>query len=240
MPKLRSAMVRLFQVFNRDYRVRDPRPTPGPLLQTLEDRRMLSASINSAGNTVITPSPGAQVIYVSSSGGNDSNNGMSPSSPVRTLERGIAMLRNYSADELLLKSGDTWYDSLGYWYRSGISPSQPLVIGAYGTGARPMLDTGNSTAFSAGGPVSNVDIIGLRMTPNARSGVGPDGDPGRHRHQQLRGRELQHLRVQERHHLPAVLRPDVQHHDSALRAGQLLVGGARRIRRAFSPTACMG
>ena len=44
------------------------------------------------------------VIYCSNSGGNDANDGLSADHPVQTLARGIAMLRDHSADQLLLKA----------------------------------------------------------------------------------------------------------------------------------------
>jgi hypothetical protein len=143
--------------------------------ESLEGRQLLSVSINSAGYTVVTPPPGANVIYVSSSQGNDSNTGLSPSAPVQSIARGISLLRNNSADEMLLLSGDTWYSSLGFWKLSGISPQEPILIGAYGSGPRPVLATGNSSALVGGGaPISNLDIIGIKMYPNARKGQ-PDG-----------------------------------------------------------------
>lgn len=148
----------------------------GAMVESLESREMLSVSQNAAGWTVVTPSAGSRVVYVSSSQGNDRNSGLSPSSPLRTIAKGETLIRNGSSDELLLKRGDTWNESLGFWGKQGLSPQAPVVIGAYGTGARPTLLTGNNSAFIAGGaPLYNVDIIGLKMFPNARSGNGPDG-----------------------------------------------------------------
>jgi hypothetical protein len=144
--------------------------------EPLESRQLLSASIDSAGWTVVAPPAGARVIYVSSSQGNDSNSGMSPSAPVQSIARGVSLLRNNSADEMLLMRGDTWHASLGFWKLSGLSPQDPSLIGAYGSGARPTLATGNSDALQAAGvPIKNLDIIGIHMYPNARRGGGPDG-----------------------------------------------------------------
>src|SRR6185437_9877341 len=84
-------------------------------VELLETRQMLSVSMNAAGATVVTPQSGDRVIYVSSSAGNDSNSGLSASSPVKTIEAGEALMRNGHGDELLLKSGDVWHDSLVYW-----------------------------------------------------------------------------------------------------------------------------
>ena len=145
-------------------------------IEGLESRELLSASINSAGWTVVTPPRGARVIYVSSSRGNDRNSGLSASSPVKSIGRAESMIRNNSADEMLLKRGDTFNSSLGFWTRSGMSPQNPIVVGAYGSGSRPTLATGNSSALVGGGAtINNLDIIGIRMYPNARRGSGPDG-----------------------------------------------------------------
>jgi hypothetical protein len=186
VPNLISAPVRPLEASRRSIPVRNSRQSVYPAgaihsavavaCELLEPRQLLSTSMNSAGWTVVTPSPGARVIYVSSSSGNDKNGGLSPSSPVASLAKGISLIRNNSADELLLKKGDTWNSNFGYWSKMGISASDPIVIGAYGSGPRPTLDTGNQSAFTDGGnTLANVDIIGLKMVANARGAAGPNG-----------------------------------------------------------------
>ena len=77
---------------------------------------------------------------------------------------------------MLLKSGDTWNSSLGFWNRDGISPQEPIVIGSYGTGPRPMLVTGNSIGLQAAAvPIANLDIIGIRMYPGSARSWDVDG-----------------------------------------------------------------
>jgi hypothetical protein len=90
----------------------------------------------------------ARAIYVSSSDGNDDNDGLSYHTPRATIAAGISLLRDGYPDHLLLKKGDSWTESLGIWQLSGRSQSEPMVIGAYGAGARPRLDTGAGTAIS--------------------------------------------------------------------------------------------
>ena len=184
MPNPISAVVRPLKARRRSIPVRSAHRSVYPAgaihaavaCEPLETRQLLSTSINSAGWTVVTPSSGARVIYVSSSSGNDRNSGLSPSSPVASLAKAESLIRNDSADEMLLKKGDTWNTGLGYWSKQGISASSPIVIGAYGTGARPTLDTGNQSAFTDGGnTLANVDIIGLKMVANARGAAGPNG-----------------------------------------------------------------
>lgn len=107
--------------------------------------------------TPMTAHAAGTVYYVSSSTGNDNNNGTSSSTPWKTLVR--ASNQAYSAgDQILLKRGDTWtndgaqYDD-GYYsasrthnyYRTGFRngssghPANPIVLGAYGTGEKPVI-----------------------------------------------------------------------------------------------------
>lgn len=76
----------------------------------------------SVDNTVIVPPQppvdafwtvlpkAAQTIYVSSSQGSDSNDGLSEAKAVKTLAKGYALLAPGRSD-LLLKRGDTWLES---------------------------------------------------------------------------------------------------------------------------------
>ena len=133
------------------------------VFERLEGRTMLSVSINpTTGATVITPGPGDRVIYCSSSTGNDKNNGLSPQSPVATFAAAEKLMRDHTGDELLLKTGDVWHSSFGYWGASGASAQDPMVIGSYGSGPRPLVLTGLSNAFMTGKLHSTeVDYIAL-------------------------------------------------------------------------------
>jgi hypothetical protein len=138
------------------------------------------------GWTVITPSPDSRVIYVSSSEGNDANNGLSPSTPKRTISAGAALLRSDAPgsggvtgypDHLLLKRGDTWDATLGGWWKCGRSPAEPMVVGTYGTGPRPILRSASSNFLSrTDAPndwktMSNVAFIGLHFQGTAPGGT---------------------------------------------------------------------
>jgi hypothetical protein len=108
-----------------------------------------SIDVGPDGWTVLAPSQDSRIIYVSSSSGNDSNSGLSESAPKRTLAAGFALLRSGHPDWLLLKSGDTWHESFPFWNRSGRSPSERMVVKAYGTGPRPRLMTGTNNGIHA-------------------------------------------------------------------------------------------
>jgi hypothetical protein len=140
----------------------------GAKSETLESRQLLSVSIGSDGYTHVTKSSDSRVIYVSSSSGSDSNNG-SINSPVRSVGKAISMMRSGMPDEVLLKRGDTWRENVSL-SKSGRSSSEPALIGAYGSGARPTIDAGGGTAIDiASGWVSNVVIQSLHIYAGSRN-----------------------------------------------------------------------
>jgi hypothetical protein len=153
----------------------------------LEERRLFAVSLNAAGWIVVTPSSSSRVVYVSSSTGNDKNSGLAPSAPVQTLGKAVSLLRDGYGDEMLLRRGDVWHDSLGVWWKSGASEQNPLLIGAYGTGARPLLDTGTADAFDCGETshpiVNDIVIDGIAFmadghnpsSPTFSAAASPDG-----------------------------------------------------------------
>lgn len=136
--------------------------------QTLESRQLLAVSQDSGGWTVVKPSSGSRIIYVSSSG-KDSNNGLSPSSPIKSLFKAQGMVRSGSPDHILLKRGDTFYGTFGEWRKKGKSAQEPMLIGAYGSGARPKIRTGTGfgiiTYSRAGQSIDNLVIQSLDFFP---------------------------------------------------------------------------
>lgn len=69
----------------------------------------------------------ANAVYVSSSCGDDSNNGQSIEQPVKSIQKANAI----SADTLYLKAGDVFYESLGQ--------IKNMVVTRYGIGKNPEL-----------------------------------------------------------------------------------------------------
>lgn len=81
--------------------------------------------------------------YYFSVSGNDLNNGTSPSSPWQSISKFNAVFASKSpGDSFLFNRGDTFYGKLVI-SRSG-SSGLPITIGAYGTGANPVI-TGFTT-----------------------------------------------------------------------------------------------
>jgi hypothetical protein len=76
--------------------------------------------------------------YVSNSG-NDSNNGTSTSSPWRTIQKVNSEFSKFNpGDRVLFRRGDIFDDATLKIVKSG-SNGKPITVGAYGTGAIPVL-----------------------------------------------------------------------------------------------------
>lgn len=175
MPKLFSAVARSLlsrTPLNRPAsRIAAPPRTGAPSLEPLECRALFSVSFDANGFTVVAPESGSRVFYVSSSLGDDANDGLSPAAPVKSLGHAKSLLRTGSPDQMLLARGDVWKETLGDWNKSGRNAQEPMLIGAYGTGARPRLETGTKTAFSILSATANVKhlaISGLHLLASAR------------------------------------------------------------------------
>jgi hypothetical protein len=122
---------------------------------------------SSPPQTVIT-------IHVSSSTGVDGQDGRTPETAVKTIRRGQALLRNGQPDRLLLKRGDTFEEAFGNWNKSGLSPDDPLVIGAYGEGPRPKV-VARETIFNLYGNQPLLHDVVISSIHFAAAGRDPDG-----------------------------------------------------------------
>jgi hypothetical protein len=148
-----------------------PAAAARPTCESLEGRTLLSVSTED-GWTVVKPAGDSRIIHVSSSSGSDSNPGTA-SAPVASVGRGVALLRSGFADQLLLKRGDKFNESLGMWSKSGRSVNEPMLIGAYGEGARPELRTGAKNGFVTGRtPINNLVIQGIHLNAHTRDAEG--------------------------------------------------------------------
>jgi hypothetical protein len=113
------------------------------------------------------------MVFVSSSLGDDANDGLSPHRPLKTIAEGLALLRNNRSDWLLLKRGDVWYEPIGTIgsnkLKNGRSAEQPTLIASYGaSGARPLLKLGNHRAGLSIGvnrphAVENMALVGIHF-----------------------------------------------------------------------------
>ncbi len=115
-------------------------------------------------------------IYVSTSGSDTLNDGLSELTPVATIAKGKSLMRNGKPDWLLLKRGDTWTEAVGYWTINGAIGGTPIsgrgaderaVLSTYGTGARPIVKTGTSCGVRVGTTrLQYVYILGLDFWPH--------------------------------------------------------------------------
>lgn len=77
---------------------------------------------------VVRAQEAAVIYYVSSSTGNDSNNG-SEAAPFKTIQK-VNGLNLHAGDSVLFKCGDTWRGQMLTITKSGIS-GQPIIFGSY-------------------------------------------------------------------------------------------------------------
>ncbi len=127
------------------------------------------------------------MIFVSAEG-DDGNDGLSPTTPVRTPEKGYALLRNQWPDWLLFRRGDTFdldparEGVFRAWSKSGHGPGEHLVVTAYGDPSlpRPILNSNGRGVISAndGQGVRHVTFADLHFYANRRDPASPDFDGG--------------------------------------------------------------
>ena len=106
----------------------------------------------------------ASTTYYVSSSGSDSNDGTSSSTPWRTLSK--ASQFTYSGgNSILLKRGDTWSNETLYLHGNGTA-ANPIIVGAYGSGAKPIIAANKGEAMASIKIVNNhgYRISGLELT----------------------------------------------------------------------------
>ena len=145
-------------------------PATGPVLSNPsgdQEKTFLAAEglpRDEDGWTVITPSADSRIIYVSSSEGDNSNDGLSPEHPVATIEHASNLVRDGYPDHILLKCGDVWEKPDVYRFHSGRSATEPMVISYYGDSIkRPLLLINSFFLNIDGDPIANLAVIGLEF-----------------------------------------------------------------------------
>ena len=136
--------------------------------------------LDEQGWTIINPSSDSRVIYVSYSSGDDNNDGLSETSPKKTIEAADQLMRDGYPDHMLLRRGDTWpeFGGLGRW-KSGRSPSEPIVISYYGeSGDRPVIKTIERFLHPNGYGFNYQAFIGLDLYNSHHDPDSPDFDDG--------------------------------------------------------------
>jgi HYDIN/CFA65/VesB-like, Ig-like domain len=136
-----------------------------------------AVTLNGTGvdQTGTNPNCSGTTYYVSTSG-SDSNNGISTSSPWKTVAHVVGFEPSLRAgDCVLFQRGGVWNEELKISNVHG-SQSYPITFGNYGTGNRPVIDGGSTRPYgivggSASGQAANsyVTIDGFEVR-NATSG----------------------------------------------------------------------
>lgn len=105
-----------------------------------------------------------RLIYVDPAAGNDGNSGLAENAPVATMAAAYALWREGTADWILIKRGTTVSVPSTLGLRRGTSEAYPCGIGTYGTGARPVLQFDDRTAFSwVATDQANLIVRGVRV-----------------------------------------------------------------------------
>lgn len=127
----------------------------------------------SAGWTQFDPANAARIIYVSSSEGDDANDGRSPENPVASISRGRNLVRSGTGDWMLLKAGDEWHRPGRFAPWSGASAERMAKMGVYGEGPRPVLRGGE---FRAAGnmTINHFAIVGIEFYNSGKDPNSPD------------------------------------------------------------------
>ncbi len=101
------------------------------------------------------PTENTILYYVSDSDGSDAFDGLTISTPKKTLSAGLTLLNIINGDyRLLLKRGDTFFkQNFDKPTKVGASGEAPMVIAAYGTGNKPIVtaDSGTNIMSLTGG-----------------------------------------------------------------------------------------
>ncbi len=131
------------------------------------------------GWTTFDLSVDSQVIYVSSSTGDDANDGLTPATAVATPERGFALTRSGFPDVLLLKRGDRWRDTAlnSRFHLGGRSANEKMIIASYGNSTRrPRLEIKTNFINDNGREFSNVAVQGLAFISYKKQPNTPEYD----------------------------------------------------------------
>ena len=163
-----------------------PRPTvtPSPTPTPRPSATPLPTPTRTATPPVLTPSPRFTTVpapspisgsgatyYVDSAAGNDANNGTNMATAWRTLSKASNAVLS-PGDQVLLKRGGVWSGTLSV-SESGTT-AEPIVVGAYGSGALPVIQDGGPCVNVAGSRIvvmqlhaNNCAWAGIRLAPGA-------------------------------------------------------------------------
>jgi hypothetical protein len=112
------------------------------LIATRQTVTVIATSVADPSKTataLVTLAPPTGVSYYVSNSGNDANNGTSTGSPWKTIAHVNAQSFN-PGDSILFQAGSTWREQLNIIWNG--SASSPIIVGSYGSGAKPIISGG--------------------------------------------------------------------------------------------------
>ncbi len=105
-------------------------------------------------NVALKASATGNVYYIDYTYGSDSNNGLSVSTPWKTLGK-VSTVSFSAGDTISLKCGEIWNESVQLWGQG--TKANPITLTSYGTGNKPKI---RSSAYSV---VSGVNVGGWKI-----------------------------------------------------------------------------
>lgn len=133
------------------------------------------------GWTTFNLAADSQIIYVSSSDGDDANDGLTPETAVASPARGAELVRDGYPDFLLFKRGDTWRNQdigdsrVPRRFKSGRSLEEMLVVSSYGESReRPRLEINKHFINDDGHGRSFIAVVGLAFISYPKIPGDPD------------------------------------------------------------------
>jgi hypothetical protein len=111
---------------------------------------------------------GNRTFYVSASAGNDNNDGLSESNPIKTLSKVNSILLGPN-DKVLFQSGDVWFCAdeappTALVPKGRGNDGLPIIIGAYGSGNRPLIAGSGLTEAVRIEKTEYIRVQGLEIT----------------------------------------------------------------------------
>jgi hypothetical protein len=103
----------------------------------MDDRKIPVAAILVALVPACSIGSRAATYYISSSEGSDSNNGLSPQSAWKNLDKIYLKYTFLPGDQILLNRGDVWDGQVRISARG--TAAMPVLLGSYGTGRNPVI-----------------------------------------------------------------------------------------------------
>ncbi len=156
-------------------------------------------SLDSTGWTVFRPHAETQILYVSSSAGDDSlGQAYAPGAaavgsdpfhptpsiqPFKSVSAAVKASRSGKPDWILFKKGDTWINET-LPMRNGLAADAPFLYSAYGDGERPFFKTGPQGAYRQccknfnNLAIAHLDFYAHSRNPDSDEFVSMDGTSG--------------------------------------------------------------